>query len=87
MTGLKFIGVSVLALIGLLLKGKHLTSIHYRHLWGLSSYAVTIPTIFFAITDFLKIMIPFSFLIYWASAILILYLTIKEIPVPKKTNV
>ncbi|HHY72997.1 MAG TPA: DUF1189 domain-containing protein [Bacillus bacterium] len=82
-TCLKFIGISVLALIGLMLSKQTSRKLRYNSLWILSAYAVTIPTIFFAITNALKIIIPFAFLLYWATASIVLYLIIVEIPKAK----
>ncbi|KMM37810.1 DUF1189 domain-containing protein [Guptibacillus hwajinpoensis] len=83
-TGLKFIGITVLATIGLLLRSISKRKVSYKQLWVLSVYAVTIPTVFFAIMATLKTSVPLGFLLYWFIAIMLLYLTIKEIPLPKK---
>jgi hypothetical protein len=75
----KFIEVSILALIGLLLKnilGKMLT---YGQLWRLSAYSITLPTIFFMVMDALKTVVPSGFFIYWFVSIIILVLSLKEI--------
>lgn len=85
-TGLKFIGISFLALIGLILNNVMKRNENYKKLWVMSAYAVTIPTIFFAITDAIGIVIPFSFLLYWITASTILYLILKEVPQPKQDN-
>lgn len=82
-SSLKFIGNSFLALIGLMVAKQMNRKLRYQNLWILSAYAVTIPTLFFAITDALKITIPFAFLLYWATAIIVLYLIVKEIPKAK----
>lgn len=82
-SSLKFIGISFLALIGIVIAKQIKRKLRYQNLWILSAYAVTIPTLFFAITDALKITINFAFLLYWATAIIVLYLIIKEIPKAK----
>ncbi|WP_017755803.1 DUF1189 domain-containing protein [Calidifontibacillus oryziterrae] len=84
---MKFIGISFLAVIGLILSTQTNRKLQYRNLWILSAYAVAIPTIFFAIIDALKIFIPFSFLLYWLTATIVLYLIIKEIPKPKSQDI
>ncbi len=84
MTALKFIGVTVLALIGLIIKNIMKRNLPYRQLWILSAYSVTLPTIFFALMDLLRIMIPFQFLLYWGVAIFMLAQVIKFVPLPKK---
>ncbi|HHW36917.1 MAG TPA: DUF1189 domain-containing protein [Bacillales bacterium] len=82
-SSLKFIGISFLALIGLMVAKQMSRKLRYQNLWILSAYAVTIPTLFFAITNALKITVPFAFLLYWATAIIVLYLITKEIPKAK----
>ncbi|WP_347549591.1 DUF1189 domain-containing protein [Pseudalkalibacillus hwajinpoensis] len=86
-TGLKFIGITVLATIGLLLRSMTKRKVSYKQLWVLSVYAVTIPTIFFAIMALIRTTVPFGFLVYWFVAITLLYLTLKEIPLPKSRGV
>lgn len=82
-TGMKFIGISFLALIALLMSKSMKRNLLYKKVWIMSAYAVTIPTIFFALTDAFGILIPFAFLLYWLTASFIMYLVIKEVP-PKK---
>lgn len=84
-SSLKFIGISFLALIGIVVAKQRNRKLRYQNLWILSAYAVTIPTLFFAITDALKITIPFAFLLYWVTATIVLYLIINEIPKAKTT--
>ncbi|WP_349407835.1 DUF1189 domain-containing protein [Pseudalkalibacillus sp. SCS-8] len=86
MTALKFIGVTVLALIGLIVKNIMKRNLSYRQLWILSAYAVTLPTIFFALLESLNIMVPGQFLLYWIAAITMLSLTVKNVPAPKTTE-
>ncbi|WP_070120660.1 DUF1189 domain-containing protein [Bacillus marinisedimentorum] len=83
-TGFKFIGITVLAFIGMMAAKSLARKLTFKHIWVMSAYAVTIPTIFFALVNALGIFIPFSFLLYWATAIVILYLVIKEVPLPKE---
>lgn len=83
-TGLKFIGVTVLATIGLLLRNITKRKVSYKQLWILSAYSVTIPTLFFAIMALLRTQVPFGFPLYWFVAIMLLYMVLKEIPLPKK---
>ncbi|OIJ16110.1 hypothetical protein BKP35_03795 [Anaerobacillus arseniciselenatis] len=83
LTALKYIGIFVLSFIGLILKKNAGITIPYKQVWILSAYAVTLPTVFFAITDSLYIYIPFSFTLYWLVAIIMLFLIFREIPKPK----
>lgn len=82
-SGAKFIEVSFLALLGLLLKKILNRNIQYRHTWRLAAYSVTLPTIFFTIMDSLQTAVPNGALLNWLVAYIILFLTIKEIPQPK----
>ncbi|WP_066293426.1 DUF1189 domain-containing protein [Bacillus sp. FJAT-29937] len=82
-SGAKFIEVSFLALLGLLLKKMLNRNIQYRHTWRLAAYSVTLPTIFFTIMDSLQTAVPNGALLNWLVAYIILFLTIKEIPQPK----
>jgi hypothetical protein len=82
--GMKFVEVSILALIGYILKNGAEKKLSYGHVWRLSAYSVTLPTIFFMIMKTLKTTVPSSFFIHWIVAIIILFLTIKEIPQNKK---
>ncbi|MEH7109992.1 DUF1189 domain-containing protein [Bacillus sp. JJ1764] len=81
-----FIEVSVLALVGLLVKnllGRNLT---YRHLWRIAAYSETLPTLFFTIMAALKTTVPNSFMINWLVIIIVLLLAIKEVPAPKRID-
>jgi hypothetical protein len=83
-TALKFIGISFLAFVGLLIKVKFRDKLTYKHLWVLSAYAVTLPTILFTFLDVIHVTISFSVFLYWGCAIFVLYLIMKKTPVPKK---
>ncbi|WP_051556617.1 DUF1189 domain-containing protein [Alkalihalobacterium bogoriense] len=82
-TALKFIGVTVLAVIGLIIKETLHANVKYRHLWIMSAYTVTLPTILFSYIKLL-ITVPFSFLFYWLIAITMLTLVVKKVPKPKR---
>ncbi len=82
LTTLKFIGISFLSLLGLIMRRNTKLTLSYKQVWILSAYAVTLPTVFFAITDALSIYIPYAFTLYWVVAVIMLYLTFKEIPKP-----
>lgn len=83
-TALKIVGISFLGLLGLLLARTQNKTLDYKKLWVLSAYAVTAPTILFALLDSTKIIIPFGFWLYWIISLLILHLTLKKIPTPKR---
>jgi len=79
-----FIEISVLAFIGLLLKGNR--KLNYRQLWRMAAYSETLPTLFFTIMTAIQTVVPNSFLINWFVVIIVLFLAIKEIPKPKNAN-
>lgn len=83
-SALKFIEVSVLALIGTLFKGQGTSELKYRHLWRLAAYSITLPTIFFTIMDVFQTGVPMGFFLQWFVSILVLVLTLKEIPKTKE---
>ncbi|MBB6443976.1 DUF1189 domain-containing protein [Bacillus benzoevorans] len=78
-SAMKFIEVSLLALFGLLLQSMVNKTIQYRHLWRLSAYCVTLPTIFFTIMESVKTIVPGGLMIHWFVALIMLMLTLKEI--------
>lgn len=84
-SAMKFIGISVLALIGLLFNKQGADELKYRHLWRLAAYSITLPTIFFTVMDFFQTAVPFGFFLNWFVSILVLVLTLKEIPKTKET--
>lgn len=82
----KFIEVSLLAVLGILIKnmqGKR-NMLPYKQLWTMASYAATLSTVFFAIMTALQTEVPSPLLLNWFIHFIILYLAIKEIP-PKRT--
>jgi hypothetical protein len=79
-----FIEISVLALIGLVIKNVAGRKLKYSQLWRMAAYSETLPTIFFTFMAAIKTTVPNTFLINWFVAIIILYLAVNEIPKPKK---
>lgn len=82
-SGIKFIEISFLAVFGLLLKNLVGKNLQYKHLWRIAAYSITLPTIFFTIMSLLKTAVPYSVLLNWFVAMMILLLTIREVPSPK----
>ena len=80
----KFIGVSFLALFGLILNNTLRKNLKYGQLWRLSAYSITLPTIFFMIMEILRTIVPNGFFIQWFVAIIMLVLVLKEIPTQSK---
>ncbi|WP_027407812.1 DUF1189 domain-containing protein [Anoxybacteroides tepidamans] len=79
----KFIGVSVLAFIGLILKSTLDKKISYRHTWTMAAYSVTLSTVFFTIMETLRTVVPYAAMIHWFVSVTVLFLAIKEIPSAK----
>ncbi len=79
-----FLGITLLAFIGSAMSGQRKLS--YKQVWTLTAYSYTIPTIFFMIMDLFKIVVPGSTFIYIAVILIVLYLTIKEVPKPNEKN-
>ncbi|CAH0347014.1 DUF1189 domain-containing protein [Bacillus sp. CECT 9360] len=75
-----FLKISFLALFGLSFKNSLNKNISYRHSWRLTAYAIVLPTFFFAIMDAFQAPVPFGILISWFVTLVMLYLSIKEIP-------
>lgn len=82
-SAMKFVEVSILALFGLAIKNMMQKKSNYGQLWRLAAYSVTLPTIFFMVMDFLRTIVPNGFFIHWFVAIMMLLLSIKEIPSQK----
>jgi len=74
-----FFNVTILAVVGLIIRRALQISISYGQLWKLSAYAITLATVFFTIMSALQISIPFSGIINWAVFVIMLYLTLKEV--------
>jgi hypothetical protein len=83
-SAVKFIEISILALLGLIMKNRTGRKLNYGHIWRMSAYSVTLPTIFFTIMSAIQTQVPSTFLIHWAVALIVLYLAIKETPQAKK---
>lgn len=82
LTTLKYIGIFFLSFFGLIVRSKTGLRLSYKQVWVLSAYTITLPTVFFAVTDSLNIYIPYSLTLYWLVAFIMLYLIFKEIPKP-----
>ncbi|MBP3041838.1 DUF1189 domain-containing protein [Bacillaceae bacterium Marseille-Q3522] len=76
----KFIEVTFLALLGMLIINPIRRKASYRQLWRMSAYSITLPAVFFMIMDALQTKVPNGLYIYWTVAFIILLLSIKELP-------
>ena len=84
--GVKFIEISILAALGLIIKNITLRKLNYGQLWRMSAYSVTLTTIFFTVMAALKTSVPGDFLLNWMVSYFVLFLAVKEIPQAKKSE-
>lgn len=82
-TALKFIGITVLATIGLVLLNIVKVRLNYKQLWVLAAYAVTLPTALLNVLEAFIPILPYTFILYWGIAIYIMYVVLSNIPKPK----
>lgn len=82
-SGVKFIEISILALLGLMIKNITRRKLNYGQLWRISAYSVTLPTLFFTIMNALETTVPGGFFLNWVVAYMVLFLAVKEIPQSK----
>ncbi|WP_243290571.1 DUF1189 domain-containing protein [Bacillus sp. FJAT-47783] len=82
----KFFEITILALIAIIFKNKLNKKLNFKQLWILSAYAITLSTTFFIIMDALQTTVPFKIYINWFIHLMILFLTLKEIPSPKQNS-
>ncbi|WP_147532373.1 DUF1189 domain-containing protein [Bacillus marasmi] len=82
-SGVKFIEISILAVLGLMIKNLTKRRLNYGQLWRMSAYSVTLPTLFFTIMNALQTVVPGGFLLNWVVAYMVLFLAVKEIPQSK----
>lgn len=78
-----FMEIFVLALFGLILKNIIGLNLKYRHVWILTSYSITLPTIFFTIMSAMNIQVLYGGSINWFVSTIILFFALKEIPKPE----
>jgi hypothetical protein len=86
-SALRFIEISVLALIGILLRNIVRKDLQYRHLWRMTAYSVTLPTVFFTIMGLFQTHVPFGSLINWFVSLTILLLAIQDVPSSKEPTI
>lgn len=75
-----FIKITFFAVFGLLFKNALRRQLSYRHLWRMTAYSITLPTIFFTIMAAFQAAVPFSSFINWFVTFIMLYLALKEVP-------
>ncbi|GAF65920.1 hypothetical protein BTS2_2820 [Bacillus sp. TS-2] len=77
--GLAFLGISILAFLGPLLKGKR-TFLTYKQIWNISAFASTTPIILYGWLDPFISLQPIFLVI---MAIFFIFIAIRQIPLPK----
>ncbi|SDI32991.1 DUF1189 domain-containing protein [Natribacillus halophilus] len=82
-SGMKFIGVFAISGIGLLLKKIYPARLQYRHIWVMSAYIATLPTVIGTILDVIGRNGDFSFWIYWLLVIGVSIIVFRTLPKPK----
>lgn len=82
--GIGFIKVSLFALVAVFIAKLLQRKLVYRHGWRLTAYSITLPTIFFSIMQMLQVQLAFQMLLDWMITLIIIYLSIREMPKPKK---
>ncbi|MBN6888884.1 uncharacterized protein DUF1189 [Cytobacillus horneckiae] len=84
---IRFIEISILALLGLLIVRILQRGLEYRFIWRMAAYSVTLSTVFFTIMGALQTTVPNGALISWLIGIIMLMLSIKEIPHKKDEQI
>jgi hypothetical protein len=82
-SGILFSGVSLIAGCAIPVSnivGKRLS---YRHLWVISCYSITLPSVLLTILFTFNVHIPFSFFWFWLFSFIICVLAIKKITAKK----
>ncbi len=84
--GLLFIKVSIFAYFGTVIAGSLQRKLQYKQSWRITSYSLTLSTVFFAIMELLQTSIPGAAFLDWIVILIMLYLSIKEMPQKKIKN-
>lgn len=83
---MKFILVSVFAFFVPLIASSWRKKLSYVQSWNLMASIITIPTVFFCITDSLEIYIPYSTTLQTFIIFILMYIIIRELPEKKPNN-
>ncbi|KIL46005.1 DUF1189 domain-containing protein [Jeotgalibacillus campisalis] len=82
-TGFLFIKVLVFSMIGLLFAKILERKLSYRHSFRIAAYSVALPTLFFTVFSLIGSTIPAANLVNWLVTSIMIYLSVKEIPIKK----
>jgi hypothetical protein len=83
LAGILFFGISILSWIGLFLSMGIPKKIHYKQLWVMGSYSITLPVVLFTTFFLADVKTSYSFLFFWVLTTLIFCLAIWKIPSKK----
>lgn len=75
----------ILAVFGQLFAKLFGRSLRYGQVWKMTVYSITIPVVFFAIMEGLQTFVTNGYLINWFVSLLLVFLSIKEVPINKAT--
>lgn len=81
-----FIEISILALFGFAIKNFADRRLNYKQLWTMTAYSETLSTLFFTIMAAIKTSVPLGFLINCLVVLIVLYLSVNEVP-KQKTSI
>ncbi|MFE1243903.1 DUF1189 family protein [Fictibacillus sp. NPDC058756] len=82
-SGILFSGASILAGLSIPITKIFGKRLPYRHLWVLSCYSITLPTVLLTILFMMDLHIPDSFMWFWMLAFFICILAITKTPKKK----
>lgn len=81
LAGVIFLCITIIAFPCIVLRGAR-KNLYYRHIWLMTAHALTLPVIILYWLDTLVISIPFT--IFLVATIVILFIAIRSIPLPRK---
>jgi len=81
---LQFLEVTLLAYFGGLFAAILGRRINFGQQWRLAAYSFTLSVVFFTFMDFIQVPVVGDFYVKWFISLMMLYMAIKELPVPKK---
>jgi hypothetical protein len=82
-SGLMFLKVTIFAMIGVLIANLIKRNINFRQSFRITAYSTTVSTLFFTLMKLLQTSIAAAPILDWFVLMVIMYLSIKEIPRPK----
>jgi hypothetical protein len=84
--GSKFIGITIFAYIGMIFKNILHRKMVYKQLWTIAAYSGTLTTLIFTVSKAFSFYLVGQALFHWMVSGIFLFLTIKQVPAPKKQS-